>query len=124
LICLLSARAWIQSRSLQSTRFSALLIRLFTGIFVLQLLEQRHLSECRPIAKSSQLYLEIRVLPWDRYEALVRMSAEIMNRLVNSIDDDEVFLRFIRSNNEVPIYTSYRQAIAGGGTSKGQNCRF
>jgi len=98
----------------QSTRSSALVnlhnqedIRLFTGIFVLQLLEQRYLLKRRPIAKSSQLYLEILVLPWDRYKTLFRMSPEIMNRLVNSIEDHEVFLRFTGSNKEVPIYTSY-----------------
>jgi len=115
-------------KSSESSQSSALVnlrnqedIRLFTEIFVLQLLEQRYLLERRPIAKSSRLYLEILVLSWDRYETLFRMSPEIMNRLVNNIEDHEVFLRFASSNREIPIYT---QATAGNSTSKGRKCRL
>jgi len=57
--------------------------QLFTGVFILQLLEQRYLIERYPISKNSHYYdCVLPELPLSRHEAISRMSPEIMHLLV------------------------------------------
>jgi hypothetical protein len=66
--------------------------RLFTGVFILQLLERQYLIERYPISKSSHYYgCILPELPLGQYEVIFRMSPETMHFPVESIEHHEVF---------------------------------